>query len=87
MNPIATTRMSSNGQVVIPEGIREQLGLDSGTQFVVVGGKDVIILKTISAPSMKDFEGLVKQARKQAKAAGLKPSDIANSVTEFRNTK
>ena len=87
MKPIATTKMSSKGQVVIPEGIRQQLGLDSGTQFVVVGRRDVIILKTISAPSMKDFDGLIKQARKQAKAAGLKPSDIADSVTEVRKTK
>ena len=60
MKPIATTKMSSKGQVVIPEGIRQQLGLGSGTQFVVVGQKDVIILKTIAAPEMKEFDGLIK---------------------------
>lgn len=60
MKPIATTKMSSKGQVVIPEGIRQQLGIDSGTQFVVVGQKDVIILKTIAAPAMHEFDGLIR---------------------------
>ncbi len=87
MKPIATTKMSSKGQVVIPEGIRQQLGLDSGTQFLVVGQKDVIILKTIAAPAMKDFDGLIKQARKQAKKAGLGPSAIADAVAEVRKAK
>jgi len=50
MKPIATTKMSSKGQVVIPEGIRQQLGLDPGTQFVVVGQKDVIILDSAEKP-------------------------------------
>lgn len=87
MKPIATTKMSSKGQVVIPEGIRQQMGLDSGTQFVVVGQKDVIILKTIAAPSMKEFDGLIKQARKQAKDAGFKRSDVAQVVSKVRNAK
>ena len=82
MKPIATTKMSSKGQVVIPEGIRQQLGLDPGTQFVVVGQKDVIILKTIIAPAMSQFDGLVKQVRKQAKQAGLTRSDITKAVAE-----
>ena len=79
--------MSSKGQVVIPEGIRQQLGLDSGTQFVVVGQKDVIILKTITAPAMKEFDGLIKQARRQAKAAGLKRSDVAQAINKVRKGK
>ena len=87
MKPIATTKMSSKGQVVIPEEIRQQLGLDSGTQFVVVGQKDVIILKTIAAPSMQEFDGLIKQTRKHAKASGLKRSDITLAVTKARKGK
>ena len=87
MKPIATTKMSSKGQVVIPEGIRKQLGLDSGAQFVVVGQKDVIILKTISAPAMQEFDGLIKRVRKQAKDAGLKRSDITKALTKARRDK
>src|SRR4030043_1240749 len=56
MPTLTTTRMSSKGQVVIPKEIRDRLGLRSGTQFVVVGDRDVVILKAISAPSMKEFD-------------------------------
>ena len=81
---VSTTRMSSKGQVVIPEQIRVQLALETGSQFVVVGDKDVVILKRITTPSLSEFDGLVKQARSQARAAGLKKSDIENAVTQAR---
>ncbi len=84
MRPLATTKMSSKGQVVIPEDIRRELGLNAGTQFIVVGEDDVVILKMVKAPSMKDFDRLVRKARAQAKAAGLKRSDIASAVAEVR---
>mgnify|MGYP001104459118 CR=1 FL=1 len=51
MDTIATTRMSSKGQVVIPETIRKRLNLQAGAQFVVLGEGDVVILKAISTTS------------------------------------
>lgn len=80
----ATTKMSSKGQVVIPEEIRKRLGLGEGVQFLVLGEGDVIILKSLSTPSMKDFDRLVKKARKQAKSAGMKKTDIARTLRESR---
>jgi len=76
----STTKMSSKGQVVIPEEIRERLGLTPGTQFVVVGDRDVVILKTLSPPSMSEFDGLIGEARLQAKMAKMKRSDIKRAV-------
>ena len=58
MPGIATTKLSSKGQIVIPEIIRKQLQLKTGAQFVVVADKDVVILKNITPPSMKEFDGL-----------------------------
>jgi len=80
MSNAATTRMSSKGQVVIPEEIRDRLGLTAGTQFVVIGSDGVVILKTLPPPQMSDFDELVGQARRQARKAGLKRSDIAKAV-------
>ncbi len=45
MQSVSTAKMSSKGEVVIPEDIRQRLGLKAGSQFVVVGEKDVVILK------------------------------------------
>lgn len=84
MSQVATTKLSSKGQVVIPEEIRKRLGLEPGAQFVVVGDGDVVILKTIQTPQMAQFDELVRQARKVARAAGLKRADIAKAVSEVR---
>lgn len=84
MTELATTKMSSKGQVVIPEDIRKRLGLEAGSQFVVVAGKDTVILKTISPPSMDEFDGLIREARRQARKAGMKQSDIKEAIAEVR---
>jgi AbrB family looped-hinge helix DNA binding protein len=79
--------MSSKGQVVIPEEIRVRLGLQSGTQFVVVGDRDVVILKAISTPSMREFDNLIVQARQQARKSGLKRSDVDAAIAKVRGRK
>jgi AbrB family looped-hinge helix DNA binding protein len=87
MTTLATTRMSSKGQIVIPEEIRNRMGLQSGTQFVVVGDRDVVILKAISAPSMKEFDNLIAQARQQARKSGLRKSDVDAAIAKVRGRK
>lgn len=87
METVATTRMSSKGQVVIPETIRKRLNLKEGDQFVVVGEGDVVILKTISTPGLHAFDALIQQARQQAEAAGLTPSDVDKAVAQARGRK
>lgn len=84
MADLATTKMSSKGQVVIPEDIRKRLGLKAGSQFVVVGEKDVVILKAISAPSKNEFDDLITEARQRAQKAGMKKSDIRTAIKKVR---
>ena len=84
MAELATTKMSSKGQVVIPERIRKRLGLEAGSQFIVVAGKDAVILKTISPPSLDEFDELIRKARRQARKAGMQRSDIKKAITEVR---
>jgi len=84
MTKVATTKMSSKGQIVIPEEIRDRLGLKAGVQFVVIGERDVVILKALSPPSMKEFSDLISRARKQARIAGMKRSNIAKATAEVR---
>ena len=84
MASIATTKMSSKGQIVIPEEVRNRLGLKAGSQFVVIGEKGVVILKTISTPSMEEFDELIVEARKQARRAGMRRSDISKALSKVR---
>jgi AbrB family looped-hinge helix DNA binding protein len=87
MSALATTRMSSKGQIVIPESIRKQLNLKAGAEFVVVGDDDVVILKAITMPDVNVFDALIQKARQQAKSAGLKPSDVTDAVAKARSRK
>ena len=87
MANLATTKMSSKGQVVIPEDIRRRLNLKAGSQFVVVGEKDVVIFKSISQPSMEEFDKLIAEARRQAKEVGLKKPDVYSAVAKARGRK
>jgi len=79
--------MSSKGQVVIPEEIRTRLGLEPGTQFVVVGEGNVVILQAVVPPTYEEFEGLVSEARERAEAAGLTPADVRKAVKEGKRSK
>jgi AbrB family looped-hinge helix DNA binding protein len=84
MSEAATTKLSSKGQIVIPEEIRERLGLEPGAQFVVMGEKDVVILKLIHTPDMSEFDELVTRARKAAKKAGKTPKDVKDALQRAR---
>ena len=81
---IATTKLSSKGQVVIPEDVRKELGLEPGAQFVVMGEGDLVILKKIEAPDRSEFLALAKKVRSQVRKAGVKRSDVKNAVRTVR---
>ena len=83
----STTKMTSKGQVVIPEETRKRLGMKPGTQFMVVESADALIFKVIQPPSMEDFDKLLAETRQQAKKAGLKKSDIAETIKSVRAEK
>ena len=85
MASYATTRLSSKGQVVIPEEIRNDLGLSEGDQFVVIGEGDSVILKTITPPRIKEFNKLLRQVRSAAKKAGIKRADLKSAITKVRH--
>ena len=87
MATLATTKMSSKGQVVIPDEIRKRMKLKAGAQFVVIGENDVVIFKTIAPPAMDEFDTLIAEAKRLAKSAGLKPSHVDAAIAKVRSRK
>ena len=87
MPEAATTKMSSKEQLVIHEEIRKKLRLKAGSMFMVLGEKDVVILKNITTPSLGEFDALIKKARWQAKEAWLKTSDTRKIILQDRDSK
>ena len=85
---VETIKMSSKGQIVIPQEIRKELHATEGTLFAVIGGKDTIVLKKIEKPSkkilIKELEAIAREGRKHLEGRGVKESDIPEIVQKSR---
>ena len=78
------TSISSRGQVVIPQKVREKLHINSGEKFAVIGESDTIVLKKLKEPSFNDFEMMLKKAKEHAKKHGLKAEDLNEAIKKTR---
>jgi AbrB family looped-hinge helix DNA binding protein len=84
MDTPETTTMSSRGQIVIPQGVRDALALDAGAKFVVIGEGDTIILKRLEVPSIKELKGLLAKSRQAAKSSAVTPADVDKAIKRDR---
>lgn len=88
MARVEITKASMKGQIVIPQSIREKLGIKEGTAFAAYGTKDTVILKKIKTPTIEDFERLVDWGVKFAKEKGIKSEkDVVRMMHEARGVK
>ena len=75
--------MSSKGQIVVPKELREELRIDSGTNFVIFGKDDTLILKKIEMPKAKEvFEKVHKWGTEMAKMRGWKEEDFIKRLNK-----
>lgn len=84
MAAYATTKLSSKGQVVIPEEVRRTLGLNEGDQFLVIGQGDAVILKTITPPKIEEFQELLSKARAEGRKARIGKADLKSAIARVR---
>ncbi len=83
---VNVSTVSTKGQVVIPSHIREELGLEEGSQVVISKMKDFVLLKKVNLPDPKaEFERLTKKGQEQAKKFGIKSEDdVVRMIHEAR---
>jgi len=56
MSLLKITSLSTRGQVVIPNNIRENMNLEPGTKMIIIQEGDNILLKPIKVPRMSQFD-------------------------------
>jgi len=81
------TKISSKGQVVLPREIREELHLKEGTILVAVKKNNLVILKKIENPILKeDIETLklVDEAWKDIEKGRFKRMQSKNFLAEIK---
>lgn len=87
MVQLATTKLSSRGQVVIPEEIRDRLGLEPGVRFAVIGEGDVVVLKALKPPRPAEFKKLLDEVQAAASQAGITSEDVTQALRKVRAEK
>jgi AbrB family looped-hinge helix DNA binding protein len=84
MSHVEFTSVSSRGQVVIPNDIRKQMGLEEGTKLMVFSDGVNLLMKPIMPPSAASFKKLIQASHSYAKEAGLKKSDVEEAIAKVR---
>jgi len=85
---VETIKMSSKGQIIIPQDIRKEIHAVDGTVFAAFGSKDTVILKKIITPSkeelIKELGAIAREGRKRLQSRGIKEADISKIVKKAR---
>ena len=86
MEQLEVTKISSKGQVVLPQAIRQKLRLVEGESMIVLSSEDTVILKRIERPVMDQFKELLKRSRACAKKSGLTHADVKAAIRRVRQS-
>ncbi|MEM2139541.1 AbrB/MazE/SpoVT family DNA-binding domain-containing protein [Nitrososphaera sp.] len=80
------TVVSGKGQVVIPQAIREKLGIGPKTKLLVYGYDDAVIMKKMEIPDViKDLKRIYREVDKKVKKYGsLSDKEINEIVQQSR---
>ena len=76
--------VGERGQLVIPQSLRDEMGVHKGDKFMVLRKGDMLVLKKIQAPSKEEFENMIKKAHDHAKKHNLTPNDLDEAIKKAR---
>lgn len=77
------TTMGEKGQVVIPQSVRKQLGVQPKTKFAVYGMGDIIVLKRLQLPDLREeWERVFRSAGRRR--SRVSEAEVAGEVRAVR---
>ena len=77
-------RLSSKGQMVIPQGMRQSLGLHTGDELVLHVLSDRILLAEVVEPS--PLQPLLTRLEAEARRGKLTPGRVEQALAESRQS-
>ena len=78
---VAITKISQNGQVVIPSGVRKDAGIKPSTQFLVFNEDGNILLKQIRKETLSKDIKLIEKV--QGAEEQIKRGKVTKASTEM----
>ena len=85
MRKTEVTSLSAKGQVVIPDRIRKEMGLTTGSKLMVITDGTNLLLKPVEEPKMEVFKKLIEESRKFAKKEKLEKADVEKAIKDVRS--
>ena len=79
MDDVEVVKMSDKGQLVVPQGIRNQSHLSPGERFIAFPVPDGVLFKKLELPKI-NFEELAKEITHQFKNKNVKAADVKEAV-------
>ena len=83
--------LSSKGQVVIPQAIRQRLALKPKSQLLAYGYKDAVILKKVYVPdAVREMRRILRNVDKRIAKCGLRrlsEREIIEEIERYRREK
>jgi AbrB family looped-hinge helix DNA binding protein len=80
------TTISEKGQVVIPQSVRNEMGIKPKTKFLVYGRGDTVIMKRLALPDVKqEWDEIFKMMDK--KHIRLSEKDVQTEIDLARKSK
>ena len=77
--------ISSKGQLVIPRGVREEMGIELSDKLMLVYDNKSILLRKISKEdAKKDMRGLMDKVSGKFASAKMKQTDIQKEINRAR---
>jgi bifunctional DNA-binding transcriptional regulator/antitoxin component of YhaV-PrlF toxin-antitoxin module len=74
-------KMSSKGQLVVPESIREEEGFEPGDRFISIPIKDGVMFKKVRILDFKaEYERLAKEIRAHMKKRKITQKDLDEAI-------
>ena len=73
--------------MVIPQSLRDDMSIHKGDKFMVLQRGDMLVLKKLRAPSVDDFEKMLKKSHAHAKKHGLTKNNMEAAIKKARRNR
>jgi AbrB family looped-hinge helix DNA binding protein len=83
---VELSKVSSRGQVVIPQRIREKLGLAEGMPLAVTEQGNCVIFQKMEFPKF-DLKVMLSESHRFAKKKGIRQTDLETVIGRVRSRK
>ncbi len=83
MYAIETAKMSSKGQLVVPEAFRKRYGWRQGMTLMLVGVNGGVLLQTLPQPDVAEVDAAIAESTKASVSVKSKLANMKRSLAKI----